>query len=44
MVLSYDAYEETIDNQQHKDDAFAVLSDQVLKLMAEVQGLKEQRS
>lgn len=40
MVLSYDAYEETIDNQQHKDDAFAVLSDQVLKLMAEVQEMK----
>jgi hypothetical protein len=42
MVLSYDAYEETIDNQQHKDDALAVLSDQVMKLMAEVQSLKKQ--
>jgi hypothetical protein len=44
MVLSYDAYNEVIDNQQHRDDAFSVLSDQVMKLMAEMQELKEQRS
>ena len=44
MVLTYDAYNETLENQQHKDDALAVLSDQVMKLIAEVQGLKEQRS
>jgi hypothetical protein len=43
MVLSYDAYDEVIDNQQHRDDAFSVLSDQVMKLMAEMQELKEQR-
>jgi hypothetical protein len=44
LVLSYDAYNEAIDNQQQKDDAFAVLSDQVTKLMAEVQVLKNQGS
>src|SRR5215216_6169971 len=40
MVLSYDAYEETVDNKQEGDDAIATLSDQVEKLMAEVQELK----
>jgi hypothetical protein len=40
IVLTYDAYEETVDNKQEKDDAIAVLSDQVMKLMAEVQELK----
>jgi integrase len=40
MVLSYDAYEETVDNKQERDDAIATLSDQVMKLMAEVQELK----
>jgi hypothetical protein len=40
MVLSYDAYEETVDNKQDGDDAIATLSDQVMKLMAEVQELK----
>lgn len=44
MVLSYDAYNEAIDNQQQKDDALAVLSDQVTKLMTEVLELKKQRS
>jgi hypothetical protein len=45
MVLSYDAYKETIDNTQEKGDAIATLSDQVMKLMAEVQELmkKNQR-
>ena len=41
MVLSYDAYEETVDNKQEGDDAIATLSDQVEKLMAEVQDLKK---
>jgi hypothetical protein len=40
MVLSYDAYEETVDNKQEKDDAISILSDQVMKLMAEIQELK----
>jgi hypothetical protein len=41
MVLSYSAYEETADNnKQEKDDALATLSDQVMKLMTEVQELK----
>jgi hypothetical protein len=40
MVLSYDAYEETVDNKQDGDDAISTLSDQVTKLMAEVQELK----
>jgi integrase/recombinase XerD len=44
LVLSYDAYNEAIDNQQQKDDALAVLSDQVTKLMTEVLELKKQRS
>jgi integrase len=43
MVLTYDAYEETVDNKQEGDDAIATLSDQVMKLMAEVQELKGQR-
>ena len=43
MVLSYDAYEETVDNKQEKDDAISTLSDQVMKLMAEVQDLKKQK-
>jgi hypothetical protein len=41
MVLTYSAYEETVDNnKQERDDAIATLSDQVMKLMAEVQDLK----
>jgi hypothetical protein len=41
MVLTYSAYEETADNnKQEKDDAITILSDQVMKLMAEVQELK----
>ena len=44
MILSYDAYAETIENHQHKDDALATLSDQIMKLMAEVQDLRETRT
>jgi hypothetical protein len=44
MVLTYDAYGEAIDYKQQKDDALATLSDQVMKLMTEVQELKKQGS
>jgi hypothetical protein len=40
MVLTYDAYTETIHEKQQNDDALSSLSDQVMKLMAEVQELK----
>ena len=40
MILRYDAYEDTINNKQERDDAITILSDQVVKLMAEVQELK----
>ena len=41
MVLTYSACEETVDNnKQERDNAIATLSDQVIKLMAEVQDLK----
>jgi hypothetical protein len=43
MILTYDAYTETIEEKQEKDDALATLSDQVMKLMAEVQELKKQK-
>jgi integrase len=41
MILSYDAYEDTVNNKQERDDAISILSDQVMKLMAEVQELKK---
>jgi integrase/recombinase XerD len=40
MVLTYDAYEETLDKEEEKGDAIALLADQVSKLMSEVQELK----
>ena len=40
FVLTYDAYNETVEEKQQKDDALSTLSDQVIKLMAEVQELK----
>src|SRR5919197_72474 len=40
MILTYNAYEETLENSTEKDDAISTLSDQVMKLMAEVQELK----
>ena len=43
MVLTYGAFEETIDKKEEKDDAIAVLSDQVMKLMTEVQELKRSK-
>jgi hypothetical protein len=39
-VLTYDAYGETIEGKQEKEDALSTLSDQVMKLTAEVQELK----
>jgi integrase len=39
----YDAYNETINDRQQKDDALATLSDRVMKLMAEVRELKKNR-
>jgi hypothetical protein len=44
MILTYDAYNETIENKKEKDDAYITLSDQVMKLMTEVQELKRGRS
>ncbi len=41
MILSYDAYEDTVSNKEEKDDAISILSDQVMKLMVEVQELKK---
>jgi hypothetical protein len=41
MILSYDAYEDTVNNKLESDDAISILSDQVMKLMAEVQELKK---
>jgi integrase len=43
IVLTYDAYNETLEKQQEKDDALMTLSDQVMKLMQEVQELKKQK-
>lgn len=44
MVLTYDAYSETVNDKQQNDDALATLSDQVMKLMVEVQELKKQQT
>jgi integrase/recombinase XerD len=44
MVLTYDTYKETADKEEEKGDAIAILSDQVMKLMTEVQELKRSRS
>jgi hypothetical protein len=44
MILSYDSYNEVKDNQQHGDDAFTVLSDQITKLMVEIEELKNKGS
>ena len=41
MILSYDAYTETVEEKHQQDDAFVTLSDQLMKLMAEVQELKK---
>ncbi len=41
MVLSYDAYTETVEEKEENDDALASLSDQIMKLTMEVQQLKK---
>jgi integrase/recombinase XerD len=41
MVLTYDAYGETVEDKQQKDDALATLSDQVMKLMKDLDELKQ---
>ena len=43
MVLTYDAYEETVDNKQEKEDVIATLSDQLMKVMQEIEILKKQK-
>jgi hypothetical protein len=43
MILSYDAYDEATSDKQEKDDPLATLSDQMMKLMAEVQELKKNK-
>jgi len=40
MILSYDAYEDTVNNKQEKEDAISMLSDQLMRLMTEIQELK----
>jgi integrase len=40
MVLSYDAYNETVTEKQENRDALTTLSDQIMRLTAEVQELK----
>ena len=44
MVLSYDAYQETVEGtHQQNTDAFSALSDYIMKLTAEVQELKSKK-
>jgi integrase/recombinase XerD len=43
MILSYDAYEETVDNKLEKEDVIATLSDQLIKVMQEIEILKKQK-
>jgi hypothetical protein len=43
MVLTYDTYEKTVDNKQEKDDVIATLSDQLMKVMQEIEILKKQK-
>jgi hypothetical protein len=40
MILRYE-YEDIVNNKQESDDAISTLSDQVMKLMTEVQELKK---
>jgi hypothetical protein len=41
MVLSYDAYNDTVEEKLENSDALATLSDQIMKLTGEVQQLKD---
>ena len=36
-------YEETVENKQEKEDAIATLSDQLMKVVQEIEALKKQR-
>jgi hypothetical protein len=40
MILCYDAYERTVDEQKEKEDAITTLSDQVAKLTTELHELR----
>ncbi len=42
MIMSFEEYQEA-ESQKEKDDALSTLSDQVMKLMTEVQELKKLR-
>jgi integrase len=42
MVLTYDAYEETVDNKLEKEDVISTLSDQLMKVMQEIEILKKE--
>ena len=42
MVLSYDAYTETLEEQKQKDDRLTVIENQVKTLLTALGGLKEQ--
>jgi integrase len=41
MVLTYDAYNETVEDKKQNDDALTTLSDQVMELMKEVEEIKK---
>jgi integrase len=44
IILRYDVYDEISEESHDKEDAITALSDQVMKLMTEIQELKKQRS
>jgi integrase len=44
MVLTYDAYEEAADNKLDKEDVIATLSDQLMKVMQEIEIIKKQKA
>ena len=41
MVMTYDAYAESVVEKQYQNDALSTLSDQIMKLTEEVSHLKE---
>lgn len=41
MILTYDAYSETVEEKQQRDYALATLSDQVMELMKDINKLKQ---
>jgi hypothetical protein len=40
-IMSFEGYQEALESQKEKEDALATLSDQVMKLIEEVQELKK---